>query len=71
MWWRGNRIGMLTGSYMLSESAHLFSILGVDIGGTFTDIVYYTPPLTADSTGQLIVHNTRCQVLPRTPRKVY
>jgi N-methylhydantoinase A/oxoprolinase/acetone carboxylase beta subunit len=48
---------------MLSEYAHLFSILGVDIGGTFTDIVYYIPPLTTDSTGQLIVHK-----VPGTPK---
>ncbi len=48
---------------MQNESAHLSSILGVDIGGTFTDIVYYIPPLTADSGGQLIVHK-----VPSTPK---
>jgi hypothetical protein len=37
---------------MQSESTHLSSILGVDIGGTFTDIVYYFPPLADDSVGQ-------------------
>jgi len=48
---------------MQSESTHLSSILGVDIGGTFTDIVYYIPPLTTDSVGQLIVHK-----VPSTPK---
>ena len=48
---------------MQSESTHLSSILGVDIGGTFTDIVYYIPPLTPDSVGQLIVHK-----VPSTPK---
>ena len=48
---------------MQSESTHLSSILGVDIGGTFTDIVYYIPQLTTDSVGQLIVHK-----VPSTPK---
>src|SRR5436309_2479019 len=48
---------------MQSESAHLTSILGVDIGGTFTDIVYYIPPLVGDAVGQLIVHK-----VPSTPK---
>jgi 5-oxoprolinase (ATP-hydrolysing) len=48
---------------MQFESPHLSSILGVDIGGTFTDIVYYIPPLTTDSIGQLIVHK-----VPSTPK---
>ena len=47
---------------MRSESAHLSSILGVDIGGTFTDIVYYVSPLKGDSVGQIIVHK-----VPSTP----
>jgi 5-oxoprolinase (ATP-hydrolysing) len=48
---------------MQSESEHLFSILGVDIGGTFTDIVYYVPQLAGDSVGELIVHK-----VPSTPK---
>jgi len=48
---------------MQNESTYLSSILGVDIGGTFTDIVYYSPPLAADSVGQLIVHK-----VPSTPK---
>ena len=49
---------------MQSESVRpLSSILGVDIGGTFTDIVYYIPPSTTDSVGQLIVHK-----VPSTPK---
>ncbi len=48
---------------MQSEPAQLSSILGVDIGGTFTDIVYYIPPLSRDSVGQLTVHK-----VPSTPK---
>ncbi len=48
---------------MQSEPAHLTSILGVDIGGTFTDIVYYMPQLAGDQVGQLIVHK-----VPSTPK---
>ncbi len=48
---------------MQNESAQLASILGVDIGGTFTDIVYYIPALLGDSAGQLIVHK-----VPSTPK---
>jgi N-methylhydantoinase A/oxoprolinase/acetone carboxylase beta subunit len=48
---------------MQNESKHLSSIPGVDIGGSFTGIVYYIPPLTADSIGQLIVHK-----VPSTPK---
>jgi N-methylhydantoinase A/oxoprolinase/acetone carboxylase beta subunit len=48
---------------MQSESAPLTSILGVDIGGTFTDIVYYVPALAGDSLDQLIVHK-----VPSTPK---
>ncbi|MGZ6357495.1 MAG: hydantoinase/oxoprolinase N-terminal domain-containing protein, partial [Ktedonobacteraceae bacterium] len=49
---------------MQNESVRpLSSILGVDIGGTFTDIVYYIPPSTTDSAGQLIVHK-----VPSTPK---
>ncbi len=47
---------------MQNESARFSSILGVDIGGTFTDIVYFIPPLTADAVGQLIVYK-----VPSTP----
>ena len=49
---------------MQSESDHLFSILGVDIGGTFTDIVYYVPQLAGDSVGQLIVHKVPSNSAP-------
>ena len=48
---------------MQSEQAQLSSILGVDIGGTFTDIVYYTPPPSIHSVGQLTVHK-----VPSTPK---
>jgi 5-oxoprolinase (ATP-hydrolysing) len=48
---------------MQSESAQLASILGVDIGGTFTDIVYFIPALSEDSAGRLIVHK-----VPSTPK---
>ena len=48
---------------MESEQARLSSILGVDIGGTFTDIVYYTPPLLSDLEGELSIYK-----VPSTPR---
>jgi 5-oxoprolinase (ATP-hydrolysing) len=38
-------------------------IIGVDIGGTFTDIVYYIPPTSIHSLGQLTVHK-----VPSTPK---
>src|SRR6266516_1287848 len=39
------------------------SILGVDIGGTFTDIVHYMPPLSVNESGQLNIHK-----VPSTPK---
>jgi 5-oxoprolinase (ATP-hydrolysing) len=48
---------------MQSEQAHLSSILGVDIGGTFTDIVYFIPSLSENGASQLIVHK-----IPGTPK---
>ncbi len=48
---------------MQSEQTQLSSILGVDIGGTFTDIVYYIPPPSIHSVGQLTVHK-----VPSTPK---
>src|SRR6266852_1297186 len=40
---------------MRSKSQHAAAILGVDIGGTFTDMVYYIPP-QAGVDGQLLIH---------------
>src|SRR6266700_7088921 len=48
---------------MQSEQAQLWSVLGVDIGGTFTDIVYYIPHPSIHSVGQLTVHK-----VPSTPK---
>ncbi|HLQ10724.1 MAG TPA: hydantoinase B/oxoprolinase family protein [Ktedonobacteraceae bacterium] len=47
---------------MRSKSQHAAAILGVDIGGTFTDMVYYIPP-QAGVDGQLLIHK-----VPSTPR---
>ena len=47
---------------MQSKSQHAAAILGVDIGGTFTDMVYYIPP-QAGVDGQLLIHK-----VPSTPR---
>jgi 5-oxoprolinase (ATP-hydrolysing) len=48
---------------MQGKSEQLASILGVDIGGTFTDIVYYIPAFSGDSAGHLTVHK-----VPSTPK---
>src|SRR2546425_8571021 len=48
---------------MQSEAAQISSILGVDIGGTFTDIVYSIPPSSKQELGRLIVHK-----VPSTPK---
>lgn len=48
---------------MQSEPAQISSILGVDIGGTFTDMVHYIPPSTTQALGRLIVHK-----VPSTPK---
>ncbi len=48
---------------MQSEPAVNSSILGVDIGGTFTDIVYSIPPSSTQELGRLIVHK-----VPSTPK---
>jgi 5-oxoprolinase (ATP-hydrolysing) len=48
---------------MQNEQFLLSSILGVDIGGTFTDIVHYMPPLSANELGQLNIHK-----VPSTPK---
>ncbi len=48
---------------MQSEPAEISSILGVDIGGTFTDIVYFIPPSSKQALGRLVVHK-----VPSTPK---
>ena len=48
---------------MQSEQFLLSSILGVDSGGTFTDIVHYMPSLSANELGQLNIHK-----VPSTPK---
>ena len=44
---------------MQSEPAQFSSILGVDIGGTFTDIVYFIQPSSKQALGRLVVHKVR------------
>src|SRR6266436_3841759 len=48
---------------MQSEPAEISSTLGVDIGGTFTDIVYFIPPSSKQALGRLVVHK-----VPSTPK---
>jgi N-methylhydantoinase A/oxoprolinase/acetone carboxylase beta subunit len=47
---------------MQSERKNFPGVLGIDIGGTFTDIVYYRPPSKGETTGLLRVHK-----VPSTP----
>ncbi|HEX7737820.1 MAG TPA: hydantoinase B/oxoprolinase family protein [Ktedonobacteraceae bacterium] len=48
---------------MQSESSSFSGVFGIDIGGTFTDIVYYRPARAGESDGGLRVHK-----VPSTPR---
>ena len=48
---------------MQSETTSFSGVFGIDIGGTFTDIVYYRPARTGEPNGILLVHK-----VPSTPR---
>ncbi len=48
---------------MQSETTAFAGILGIDIGGTFTDMVFYQPPHAGEAGGSLRVHK-----VPSTPR---
>jgi N-methylhydantoinase A/oxoprolinase/acetone carboxylase beta subunit len=48
---------------MDGEYGSVPGIIGVDIGGTFTDIVHYLQPLTTNELGQLNIHK-----VPSTPK---
>ena len=48
---------------MQSETTQFAGVFGIDIGGTFTDIVYYQPPQVGETGGVLRVHK-----VPSTPR---
>src|SRR5436305_5169400 len=47
---------------MDSEQRSMPGIIGADIGGTFTDIVYYTPSRSTDARERLSIYK-----LPSTP----
>lgn len=48
---------------MHSDTSRILSIFGIDIGGTFTDIVSYQPPQAGNPSGLLRVHK-----VPSTPQ---
>lgn len=49
---------------MQSQHTHVPGMVGIDIGGTFTDIVYYMPSQSSENgTGELFIHK-----VPSTPK---